>query len=408
MARTSTSPLVWTALFVCVILTLAFTVLTLVKQSSITKWHAGDPDDKRFKAIEVLNREASDLANQVKKAESDLAAKQRELYRADQEAAKYRLFYSGNDLLGGVATQDQQEAMIRGENRKLKSSAWKLASELLQDSVKRMDALKAEYEGPERQSFPELDGAIRKRQDELQAVLRRITEQEAQFSADKDRLSAQLEALTAEQTKLEKQGRADKGQRSTHILQLEERIRQLLELELKFVTDIDPDGSVLEAEGKSNQLVIDLGTREHLKPGVLFAVFNYERGVYVDKGSIEIIQVEERVAVARILKQTDPRRNPIGKGDYIGNPVWDKDAPKVLVLAGEFARFTKPDLEGFIRATGGVVRDKLGPGVDFLVVQGTPTDRSDTERAAARQYQLQAMTEDMLLGFVQANFAPKH
>jgi hypothetical protein len=50
------------------------------------------------------------------------------------------------------------------------------------------------------------------------------------------------------------------------------------------------------------------------------------------------------------------------------------------VVAGEFKHYDKADLETFIRRTGGVVVDQLGPGCDYLVAG----DRSDRQQADAR------------------------
>jgi NAD-dependent DNA ligase len=299
---------------------------------------------------------------------------------------------------------------------KAKESSWSLTSDLIAMDVKYLDGLKAEYESPARQEFPELDQAIKKRQDELKEVLKKISDQDAAFQADKERLQTQLEQLTSEKDKIERKTRDDASVRLSHINQLEDRIRELLELDLHWMVDrdaktgkiigkagLDPDGTVQQADGPNLKVIIDKGAKDHVFPGLLFEVFSYDRGAYVDKGKIEIIEVQEGISTGRMLVQTDAKRNPIGAGDFIGNPVFDARKPKVFVVAGEFKHYNKEDLEAFIRRTGGVVWPALGPGADFLVAG----ERSDHEQAAARQYPILAMREDDLLEYVQTTFPPK-
>jgi NAD-dependent DNA ligase len=94
---------------------------------------------------------------------------------------------------------------------------------------------------------------------------------------------------------------------------------------------------------------------------------------------------------------------PLSQNDYIGNPVFSTRRPKVFVLAGEFKVHNKSDLEMFIRQTGGIVRDKLSPGVDILVAG----DRSDQDKDNAREYAVHAMSEEQLLKYIRRDFLPK-
>ncbi|MBA3709134.1 MAG: hypothetical protein H0W83_09990 [Planctomycetes bacterium] len=403
------------ALILCVILTLAFTVLVFVKSSDVRRYQEGDPEQAKFKSIPALLKEVNDKRLRLENAQKGIQLRQNELYQLDLKGNIHRLYYSDGELLGGVATPNNDHADIRGENRKLKDSTWVLTRDLIALSVKHMDSLKAEYEGPERQNFPPLDEAIKKRQDEMREVLKKINEQKTAFETDKDRLNAQLEALNAEKDKTDKKARDDKGTRETHINHLEERIRELLELDTHWMIDrdkngkiigkagLEPDGSILQADGQYRKAIIDRGARDHVFPGLLFEVFTYDRGAYLAKGRVEVIEVQDQISTCRMIVQGDPRTNPISRGDFIGNPVFDARKPKVFFVDGEFTRYNKEDLESFIRRTGGIIVPALGPGVDFLVA-GT---RAEASLAKSRQYQILAMKEEDLLDYVQTTFEPK-
>jgi hypothetical protein len=403
------------ALILCVILTLAFTVLVFVKSGEVRRFREGDPEKPSFKSIPTLQKELNDKRLRIENSEKGIQVRRSELYSLDLKGNAHRLYYSDGELLGGVATPNNDHADIRGENRKLKDSTWMLTRDLIAQSVKHMDSLKAEYEGPERQGYPSLDEAIKKRQDEMREVLKKINEQKTAFDTDKDRLTAQLDALNTEKDKTDKKQREEKGRRLTRINQLEERIRELLELDIHWMIDrdkdgkiigkagLDPDGSVLQADGQYKKAIIDRGARDHVFPGLLFEVFTYDRGAYLAKGKLEVIEVQDQISICRMVAQADPRANPISRGDFIGNPVFDARKPKVFFVDGEFARYNKEDLETFIRRTGGIIVPALGPGVDFLVA-GT---RAEGSLAKSRQYQILAMKEEDLLDYVQTTFAPK-
>jgi hypothetical protein len=369
------------ALIICVILTLVFTILVIIKSGDVRRIQEGDPEKASYKSIEKLRTEVKEKQNRIKDALKGIDLRRQELYRLDLQGNVQRLYYDEGELIGGVATPGSNTADIRGQNVKLKESSWSLTSDLIAMDAKYMEGLKAEYESAERQGFPPLDAAIKKRQEELKEVLKKISDQDAAFNADKERLTTQLDQLTADRDKVEKKTRDDASVRLSHINQLEDRIRELLELDLHWMVDrdiksgriigkagLDPDGTVVQADGLNLKVIINRGAKDHVFPGLLFEVFNYDRGAYVDKGRVEVIEVQEGISTCRMILQTNAKQNPIGSGDYVGNPVFDARKPKVFVVAGE---------------------------------------RSDHEQAAARQYQILAMREDDLLGYVQTTFPPK-
>lgn len=409
------NPVPLMALIICVIFTLIFTVLVIVKSGDVRRHMEGDPERASWKWNEKLRGEVREKTNAIREAEKSIALRKQELYRLDLQGNVRRLYYDEGELLGGVATPGAETGDVRGQQVKLKDSSWSLTQQLIRKDVEYMDGLRKEYEGPERQEFPSLDEAIKRRQDELRNVTKKIADQDAGYQADRERLAAQLEALTAERDRIERRSREDAGLRYSRINQLEDRIRELLELDLHWMIErdkegkvtgkagLEPDGSLLQADTQGNKVIIDKGARDRIFPGLIFEVFTFERGAYNEKGRVEVIEVQDTIAVARIISQLDSRRNTIGRGDFVGNPVFDSRNPKVFVVAGEFEHYNREDLEQFIRRTGGVVWPTLAPGANFLVAG----ERSEKEQADARQYQILALKEEDLLSYVQTTFAPK-
>lgn len=399
------------AAVLCLALTGAFTSGVISKTTEVKHLLEGDPDrptpettlDTIPKLLKARREILSDIAHQEHQVQLRLAA----LERADVDLGKHLIYFNGPDLLGGISTPERETDTVNGvPNSKLKDHRLALAQYAIVQSGTRLEALKTEYASKVRQTFPALEQTIRKRQDELAAISARIMDGEAVFQKDRQALVDKLDALNAELLKNTKATSEKKSLRLTRISQLEDRIRELLELDMRWLSEIEPVGLVLTVEERSSRVIINLGSSERAFPGLIFQVFNFEKGSFKVKGMLEVIEVKEGISVCRILTQPDRRLFPISKDDRIGNPTFNPRRPKTFVVAGEFAHYNKADLEAFIRRSGGIVADKLRPGVDYLVVRGDENDRSNAMRSRAREYQVLGMKEEQLLTFVQPLFGP--
>lgn len=391
-------PLLVSILIILVIFTLVFTFLVIKESNEITEMREGG-EDARGETVPALTSKVNELKLKIRDHENAIELRKRELRRADLELAKSRYLIVGDKVIAGIATHDTTEI----DGKPLAESPWALTRTLIATSQKDTESLKAEHESPIRQKFDKLDQAVANRQDELQAVLKRINDQEGAFREDQDRLNAQIETLGVEKEKAEKANREDYSRRATRIGQLEDKIRDLLELELHWLKDLEPEGRLLEVNPTSPHVIINLGASDRVQPGLLFEVFQYDRGRYIEKGMIEVVQAQAQIATCRVLYVKDPRKLPLSQNDYIGNPVFSTRRPKVFVVSGEFKTHNKEDLEMFIRQTGGIVREKLSPGVDILIAG----ERSDKDQDNAREYAVHAMTEDQLLKYIRRDYAPK-
>lgn len=384
-------------------LTVAFAGGVFAKSSDLTRLRDGDPAKPAGETVPKLLDQRTTMRREIEGLERDVQLRTRELERADVDLGRHLVYWRHQDLLGGIATPGNEQATIQGEMKKLKEHRLAMARFALEESGRRLEALKAEYLSPERQSFPPLDKAIASRNTELQAVNQRISEQDALFQKDRAALAEKLDALKAETDKFGKDQATERSRRLTRITQLEDRIRQLLELDLRWLTEIETVGNILSVEDRTNRAIIDIGQSERAFPGLIFEVFTYEKGTFIEKGMLEVIEVKAGISVCRILSQKDRRMHPLAKDDRIGNPTFNPRRPKTFVVAGEFERYNKADIEAFIQRSGGLVAQKLGPGVDFLVAGG----RSEREQASAREYQILGMKEDQLLKYVLPLFAPR-
>lgn len=397
------NPVALMALILLVILTSVFTLLAVIKTNAVRRYTLGvNEDGEKFDSNDKRRKEAQDAEARIRANLEGVAAREREVHRLNLALLAQAVYWSEDgQQLSGIATPAEQTATVRGQQVQLKQSAWKLTGDMVDYQGKRLDNWKAMAGSPERQQNPALEASIRTRQDDLQKVLTRISDQEAGFNKARDELNRKLEELKVAREKFEKQQREEYSTRATKVAQLEDRIRELLELDVKWVADLDADAGILEVAG--DRVILDRGARQGLRPGLLFAVFAIERGKMVPKGMVETVEVSQDIAHCRVVSENEPRRNPIARGDQVGNPVWEAGKAKVFFLAGDSIRYNKEDIANFIRNAGGVVSPTLGPGCDYVVAG----DRAVRDLALARQFQVQAMSEDYLLHFVQPHFAPK-
>ncbi len=398
MARSSLNPFSITVLILLVMATLVFTLLFVMSSNSVTKTLEGSAEDsERKQKFDDVARELRELEGRVEVAQDAITVRQREINRLEVDLTKFRVFHTGDQILASFQGEDLTYA---GKPYKAKQSNWVMAREYIAQVNARLKSHRDEHESPARQENPALQEQIDQRAKEQQAVLAKASEMDKQFKEDEEKLTALKDELEKKKAEVEKQRRNDYGVGASDINKKEDSIRTLLELKLRWLKELEADGQILQVASHNHFVVINIGKRDRVFPGLILEVFQHEQGRYVEKGRLEVIDVQDQVSSCRITRELKPNERPISIGDFVANPVFDVKATKVFVLAGEFKQFNTDNLASFIRASGGEVREKLSPGVDFLIAG----DRSDRQQDAAREYQVQAMTEAQLLMYVQPAF----
>ncbi len=259
----------------------------------------------------------------------------------------------------------------------------------------------------ERIAFEEMNNIIASMRDSTDDILNKINDEEDAFNTTQDRLNEEKDELDDADNKMTRAHNDREARLKSEKLGLETDIRELLELELTWLTEVQEDGELLEAAEAGDYAVINLGSEHSCVAGLRFEIFNIEKGMHVTKGFAEVIEVGPRTSSCRILRESQSSRRPITNGDKIGNPVFSPNKPRTFVLAGEFQRYNAEDIANFIRQTGGIVRkvlgpqDSVGPNDDFIIAGKD----ADLHLNQAREFHVIAMTEDYLLDFVQTTFS---
>ena len=214
---------------------------------------------------------------------------------------------------------------------------------------------------------------------------------------DKRRLETreQIEALSKELEVVKRDARNANTVADLRIGELDDRIGQLTQQRELNNRELRSDGQVLASRATDGYVVIDRGQQHNLRKGSKFVIYNRRGGKLITKGAIEVVEVEARMATARVLEERDAN-DPIIPGDHLHNPVYNPADVKIFVLKGDFAKFSADELARFVIESGAKVEKDLTTATDYLVAG----DRAQSALDQAAKLGISILSEDQLLDFV--------
>jgi NAD-dependent DNA ligase len=218
----------------------------------------------------------------------------------------------------------------------------------------------------EGKKYEQLVGDARSRRMELHQEEDRALALERDLDDRRLRAREQLELQSQTLEELKRTARNQKGVLDERVDELDDRILQLTEQRELNNRELKADGQVLAARATDGFLVVDRGFQSNVRKGMKFTVFNRRGGRNFIKGQVEVVEVDARTSVCRVLEEKDSN-DPLIPGDKIHNPVYNPSETKIFVLAGDFTRFSKEELTRFITESGGRVDKELSTASDYLV-----------------------------------------
>lgn len=129
-----------------------------------------------------------------------------------------------------------------------------------------------------------------------------------------------------------------------------------------------PDGEIVSSSPTVARAYINLGRKDMLPVGTLFRVTG--RGKTDVKAYAEVTKLEQDRAEVKISGLKDPF-DPVVKGDQIANDLFAPNVKRTICLIGRYTYpLTKPTVKLLLENLGNKVVEKIGPGVDLVVVGG--------------------------------------
>ena len=241
-----------------------------------------------------------------------------------------------------------------------------------------------------------------KLQDSLSDCERRYEENDSGLRQQIEDLTNQLAERSDEIIRKELDYKKQIAFQENRVQQLRNRVErcEAEKVTRDTIEDIEPDGRILEVEARSRVVWVSLGRKHHLRPGLVFKVFQYVGGKKKWKGEIEIRRVDEDFSEARILDQIDDL-NPFTANDHVASPFYDPNLPPTFVFAGDGVINDNVSLETIKRklsSYGAKVGDEVKIDTDFLVALSNY--ESTTEYRIARELGVTILREVDVLDYM--------
>ena len=279
---------------------------------------------------------------------------------------------------------------LREEIEKLRQNAEQKYKEFL-DKQKSFATMKQEK-----------DAALQKWKEErvrIQMQYKQLMEErENRYLEAKEKYEREMRALAKVRDRYERVLLPKLKRESEQLLEVIKKLEETIR-KRKSVEQLDPDGEVVGSQQDLGYVWIDLGRRHGLRRGITFRVFEYVKGgKRVPKGKIQVIQVGELVSQARVVQQFY-KANPIGKGDRIISPIFQRNQRKVFVFAGDrpvFRFYSIEKYQNMLEDMGQIVEDKVGPRTNFVVLLDGYEQRDEFKEAQKYPWIIFLREEDLL------------
>ncbi|KPK41997.1 MAG: hypothetical protein AMJ65_08315 [Phycisphaerae bacterium SG8_4] len=295
-------------------------------------------------------------------------------------------------IVGGVPAPDSAEAKVKTANTQVADGLNVAANHIdIGDPnriglVQAIKALAAEVDNAKKEN------ALAAERDKIQQAF----EDEQQRYVD---LAASLKQTTGErvQTLTEERDQAREDLKTLNGMLLktqallntaEDRIKQAQDEVAKLEPGPDrgvlahqSDAEVILVDGKAQVVHLNIGSDDHVYPGLTFTVYDRGGSIPEDgkgKAEIQVFDVSKTYSAARILKPDI--NNPILAGDVAANLIWDAKRKNTFVVAGDFDLDGDGELDAdgidrikrLVTKWGGEMADSVSLDTDFLVLGKQP------------------------------------
>lgn len=331
-------------------------------------------------AVQVVGKQTSDPAEITAELDTATTAVFGREGTRPGEAQEKLIAEAGikrNDPL--VTTLQALQSSLAAQIEKVEAAQadFQKLSEELEARTAQMQAVQQQFTAEAdriKTDLAQLEEQVMANRDAWDQSLARLREQS---QAEGERASEQLTAERQQRQNLEKQ-----------LAQQKDRVDELVATLATFRPSADEtsllqiaDGSVVQTVPGERIVYISLGSQDHIKPGMTFAVYSRTRGIPPDgegKATLKVANVFDVTSECQIT--TSKAGDPIVTGDIVANPVYDRNRQYNFVVAGDFDLDYDgkiDDVDGeqvrrMIQAWGGNLQRTVDTRADFVVLGAAP------------------------------------
>lgn len=337
--------------------------------------------DELRKEIGVRNEESAAIKGEIEKAYQQTFANLDALVNETTTAvAKAQAAGAqGPDLEDAKARVQQIAAAFKSEPNKTFLSSMDRMTDLLKNLSMLSTQLSVNYTQVKRN----LEGSSEAAAQKIAVAEQKSSETNADLAKEQDKhveerqsLLTKVDSLSTERARLE----TELANLNAKLRQFEEESARKLDtaqntirvirdqLERKETILDSPDGRVTYVDYSRGEIHTDLRRSQGARPQMVLAIFDAKSpGVPTDKpkGTVELIDVNERGSIARI-QNTVSSIDPIKVGDVVYSAAWSPNEPMRFALIGKIdidrnGVDDRNDLKRMIEAAGGIVDYDLPP-----------------------------------------------
>lgn len=203
-----------------------------------------------------------------------------------------------------------------------------------------------------------INGEYQKQKDLINNVRQELQTRREEMDAQKEQHAQQLLAKNKEINFLK--ARVDAARRLTDLVNPPQ----------------EPDGRVISSSQAAGRAWVNIGRKEMLPRGTVFVITSPDKGVVKGFGRVSKVEYDRSEIT---LFDTVDKFDPIVQGDLIANDLYSPNVRRNVYLMGRFSYpLNKPQVKMILEELGNKVHDKIGPGVDLVLVgSDTLNDESD-------------------------------
>lgn len=295
---------------------------------------------------------------------------------------------TGNGALAAVGRQGDLTTEVKAIYSKLMVTILEVEdlkgqlaqkNDLLADAERSVGELRKELDtrlAASAKTVSDLQAAAQKRQKEHET---QADQQKAEWAQTRARLDQELAQKTQELLDMDR----EKNQLERQVVRLQEKMRKLTAPNADPITMATrADGEIRTVVGEDRICYINLGSANHIVPGLFFSVYD-PKGIPKDKdawskGRIVVTKVGRDTSECRIVEENP--QSPIMPGDLFANLAFDSVRSFTFVVEGNFdlhgQGFATSDgnkeVKVFIRRHGGIIADKVTIETDFVILGSKP------------------------------------
>lgn len=220
--------------------------------------------------------------------------------------------------------------------------------------------------------------------DELARVRSELEASHSRTQATLAATSANVETIAREKLAVEDAAAAKEKELTRKIEQGEHHLAGIQQRETLRKPPSVADGTVIAARKGLPTAFINIGRKDLLQSGTVFHVRAPNSSL--NKAKATVVRVEDDRAEVELSNLVDPVADYVRDGDQLYNDIYSPGVVRTIFLMGRFSEpYHKPALTALLRRLGNKVVDKMGPGVDLVILGNDPKNEAGDGFAAVQE-----------------------